>query len=308
MDSIDNDLSSICESCGSPETIHDTTTGDIVCSNCGIVLEQHIIDQGAEWRAFDSKERDKKSRVGAPSTLTIHDKGLSTIIDFRDKDAHGKPLSPKKRAEAFRLRKWQLRMRVHSSIDRNLAYAMNELDRLSSQLNISKSIKETSALIYRRVIEKNLIRGRSIESMIAASIYTACRIRKIPITIEELSKNSRINKKDLGRCYRLILWKLEIKIPTSSPKDFVSRFISELMLSPQTQVRAVEILEKARRRHLIGGKDPSGLAAASIYVAAIQEGEKRTQREVAGVANITEVTVRNRYKELIRELNLKVLM
>jgi transcription initiation factor TFIIB len=292
--------SNICPYCSGVSVSSDISTGDLVCRNCGSVLEQHVIDQGAEWRAFNSEEKDKKSRVGAPSTLTIHDKGLSTIIDWRDKDAHGKKLSPKKRAEAFRLRKWQLRMRVHSSIDRNLAYAMNELDRLSSQLNITKSIKETAALIYRRAIEHNLIRGRSIESMIAASIYTACRIRKIPITIEELSLNSRIDKKELGRCYRLILTELGIKSPSTSPKDFVSRFTSELCN------RAMQILEKARRIGILGGKDPSGMAAASIYVSAILEGEKRTQREVANVAKITEVTVRNRYKELIKVLNLKV--
>lgn len=295
-----------CPFCGCYETILDNNTGDLICTGCGVVLAQHMIDQGAEWRAFNTEEKNKKSRVGAPTTLTIHDKGLSTIIDWRDKDAQGRKLSPKKRAEAFRLRKWQLRMRVHSSIDRNLAHAMNELDRLASQLNITKSIKETAALIYRRAIDNNLIRGRSIESMIGASIYTACRIRKIPITIDELANNSRIKKKELGRCYRLILWNLGIKIPTTSPKNFVSRFSSELRLSSRTQLRAIKILDHARKMGLIGGKDPSGMAAASIYVAAIQEGEKRTQRQVASVANITEVTVRNRYKELIRELKLKV--
>lgn len=295
-----------CPHCGSDSVSCDISTGDLVCKGCGSVLEQHVIDQGAEWRAFNSEEKDKKSRVGAPSTLTIHDKGLSTIIDWRDKDAHGKKLSPKKRAEAFRLRKWQLRMRVHSSIDRNLAYAMNELDRLSSQLNITKSIKETAALIYRRAIDRNLIRGRSIESMIAASIYTACRIRKIPYTIEELSQNSRIDKKELGRCYRLLLTELGIKSPSTSPKDFVFRFTSELSLRSETCNRAIQILDQARKLGILGGKDPSGMAAASIYVSAILEGEKRTQREVANVAKITEVTVRNRYKELIKLLNLKI--
>ncbi|MBD3351970.1 MAG: transcription initiation factor IIB [Candidatus Lokiarchaeota archaeon] len=296
----------ICPYCKDKNIIYDTSTGDVICSSCGLVIEHHLIDQGAEWRAFNTEEKDRKSRVGAPTTLTIHDKGLSTIIDWRDKDAQGKKLSPKRRAEASRLRKWQLRMRVHSSIDRNLAYAMNELDRLASQIDISKQIKETSALIYRRAIERNLIRGRSIESMMAASIYTACRIRKIPITIDELSMNSRIDKKELGRCYRLLLWELGIKIPSRSPKNFVSRFVSELCLSSNTQRRALIILNKARKIGLIGGKDPSGMAAASIYVAAIQEGEKRTQREIASIAKITEVTVRNRYKELINKLNLKV--
>ncbi|MHA1729241.1 MAG: transcription initiation factor IIB [Promethearchaeota archaeon] len=303
---MDEDLFNHCTTCGSENTLLDSSTGDIVCRECGLVIESHIIDQGAEWRAFNVEERKKKSRAGAPYTLTIHDKGLSTVIDWRDKDAHGNKLSPKKRAEAFRLRKWHLRMRVHSSIDRNLAYAMNELDRLSSQLNMSKSIKETSALIYRRSIEQNLIRGRSIESMIAASIYTACRIRKIPITIDELATKTRVGKKELGRCYRIILWKLHIKIPTPSPKDYLPRLASELSLSSDVQLKAYNILDQAHKFGLTSGKDPSGMAAAAVYIAAIQCNEKRTQREVANIARITEVTVRNRYKELIKQLDLKV--
>ncbi|MHA1820422.1 MAG: transcription initiation factor IIB [Promethearchaeota archaeon] len=296
----------VCPYCGSYRIVCDNAKGDIICINCGSIIDQHIIDFGAEWRAFDSEEREKKSRVGAPSTLTIHDKGLSTTIDWRDIDAFGNKLTPQKRAEAFRLRKWHLRMRVHSSIDRNLAFAMNELDRLSSQLHISRNIKEASALIYRKAIERNLIRGRSIEGMIAASIYTACRLRKIPITIDELAKNTRINKKDLGRCYRLILWSLKIKIPASSPKDFIIRFISELKLNTRTQNRAYKILERATKLGLANGKDPSGMAAACIYVASMLEGEHRTQREIANIAKITEVTVRNRYKEIIKVLKLQI--
>ena len=169
--------------------------------------------------------KSEKNESGwAPSAITIHDKGLSTVIDWRDKDAYGNKLSPKKRAEIYRLRKWQVRTRVHSSIDRNLAFAMSELDRLSSQLGLPRGVKEAAAVFYRKAIEKKLIRGRSIEAMIAASVYAACRTRKIPRTLDEIAKHSRINRKELGRCYRLILRELEITIPIASPIDFIPRF------------------------------------------------------------------------------------
>lgn len=269
-----------------------------------MIVQSNSIDQGAEWRAFNTDEMDKKSRVGAPSTLTLHDKGLSTMIDWRDRDAMGNKLSPQKRAEAYRLRKWQIRMRVHSSLDRNLAYAMSELDRLTSQLGIQKTIKETAAMIYRRSIKLKLIRGRSIEAMVAASIYTACRLSKMPRTLDDFAQNTRINRRDLGRCFRLLLRELEIHIPTVKPTVFVSKFANELQISNQSQQMAVDILERAKRIGITIGKDPTGLAAASIYVAALSNGEKKTQREIAKVANITEVTVRNRYKEIVKNLNI----
>jgi transcription initiation factor TFIIB len=295
-----------CDECGSFEIISDQARGDLVCKKCGLILESNTIDTGAEWRAFSSLDMKKKARVGAPSSFSIHDKGLSTIIDWRDKDAFGNKLSPKRRAQAYRLRKWQIRMRIHSSIDRNLAFAMSELDRICSQLSITRIHKETAALIYRRTIDKNMIRGRSIEAMVGASIYTACRKSKIPCTLDEFVKNSRINRRELGRCYRLILRELKIKIPTSTPSRFISRFANDLNVSTQSQISAISILEKASQMGLTSGKDPCGLAAASIYVAAYKHGEKRTQREIAKVANITEVTVRNRYKELINHLNIKM--
>ncbi|UYP46359.1 Transcription initiation factor IIB [Candidatus Lokiarchaeum ossiferum] len=299
-----DDVNDNCPECGSFNLLSDQCRGDLICSSCGLILESNAIDQGAEWRAFNSADMNKKSRVGAPSSLSIHDKGLSTIIDWRDRDAFGNKLSPKRRAQAYRLRKWQVRMRIHSSIDRNLAFAMSELDRLCSQIGIAKIHKETAALIYRRTIDMKLIRGRSIEAMIAGSIYAACRIARIPRTLDEFAKNSRINRRELGRCYRLILRELKLKIPTATPTRFISRFANDLKVSTQSQLSAIKILKEASRRGITSGKDPCGLAAASIYVAAFQHGERKTQKEIARVANITEVTVRNRYKELIKHLNI----
>ncbi|MHA1718932.1 MAG: transcription initiation factor IIB [Promethearchaeota archaeon] len=295
-----------CPECRSESIFNDSLRGELICTNCGLILESNTIDQGAEWRSFDCQDYEKKSRVGAPFTLTLHDKGLSTIIDWRDRDGLGKKLSPAKRAQAYRLRKWQIRMKVHSAVDRNLAFAMSELDRLASQLGIQKNLKEASALIYRKTVNKNLIRGRSIEAMIAASIYAACRLAQVPRTLDEFAKNSRIDKRDLGRSYRLILRQLNLKITSLSPNRFVSRFANDLKVSQKSQVKAMKILKVAQRIGITSGKDPCGLAAASIYVAVLSNGEKKTQKEIARVANITEVTVRNRYKELVRQLNLKI--
>ena len=297
----------VCPECDNDSNIvNDDTRGEIICGNCGIVISEKIIDQGPEWRAFNTLERDKRSRVGSPISYTIHDKGLSTMIDWHDKDIYGKKLPPKTRAQVYRMRKWQIRTRVHSSIARNLAQAMTELDRLSSQLDIPKGVKETSAVMYRRAIERRLIRGRSIEAMIAAAVYAACRLRKVPRTLDELVKYTRVNKKDLGRAYRLMIQRLGIQIPTSNAKDFISRFCADLELSGRVQKKACELIDQATAKAITAGKDPTGLAAASIYITGILEGERRTQRRIAEVAHVTEVTIRNRYKELIKKLRIFV--
>jgi len=295
-----------CPDCGNTEVVRDPTRGEVICTRCGLVLDAHMVDQGPEWRAFTSEERDRRSRVGSPLSYTVHDMGMSTMIDWRNRDAYGRKLAPSRRAQIYRLRKWQIRTRVHSSIDRNLAYAMSELDRLASQLSLPRTVKEAAAVLYRRALEHKLIRGRSIEAMIAACVYAACRLRHVPRTLDEIAHHSRINRKELGRCYRLLLRELDVRIPIASPTDFIPRFAQTLHLSGRVQRRAAEIIEAARAKGLTAGKDPTGLAAASLYISAIQEGERRTQREIAETAHVTEVTVRNRYKELVRQLNLQV--
>ncbi|MBD3404928.1 MAG: transcription initiation factor IIB [Candidatus Lokiarchaeota archaeon] len=293
-----------CPECGSTAVVEDTTRGERACENCGLVLSDHRIDTGAEWRAFSAEESESRSRVGAPMRYTVHDKGLSTVIDWRDRDTSGKKLSPTRRSQIYRLRKWQIRSRVHSSIDRNLAQAMSELERLASQLGIPKPIREQSALLYRKAVQKNLVRGRSIEAMVAATLYAACRIRQKPRPLDEVADASRIDRKKLGQCYRLLLRSLKVKIPLSNPVDYISRFTSQLELSSSVQLRTIEILQRSRDIGLTIGRDPLGLAAAAIYVASIMLDERRTQREIAEVARVTEVTVRNRYKEIVKRLDI----
>ena len=301
---INTDLSQ-CPECRSSDLVSDVMRGELACEHCGLILDSNMIDPRAEWRAFNLQDFARKSRTGAPISLTLHDKGLSTIIDWRDRDAFGKQLSPAKRIQAYRLRKWQIRMRVHSSLDRNLAFAMSELDRLISQMGLSGSVKETAALLYRQTVKRNLIRGRSIEAMLGASIYASCRIQKIPRTLEDFASNSRINKRELGRCFRLILRELKIQIPSPSPNRFISKFANDLNVSTRAQIKAIRILNVARRVGLTSGRDPVGLAAASLYIVSLQNGLGKTQKEIAQIASITEVTVRNRYKELVRCLHLR---
>lgn len=296
----------LCPECNNENLVLDESRGEIICNECGLVLKQRVIDSGPEWRAFSSEEARKKVRVGAPTTLTLHDKGLSTMIGWRNKDAYGKQISPKMKADVYRLKKWNVRTRTNRSIDRNLAYAMNELDRFSSQLNLSKELKESAAYIYRKMAHKNLIRGRSIEAMLIASVYLSCRINNIPKTLDDFIEFASVDKKKIARCYRLILRELNINIEVSSPINFVPRFCAELNLSGRTQNRAALILNLAKKYRITVGKAPTGLAGAALYVAAIQEGERRTQKEISIAAGVTEATIRNRYKEIMNSLRFEI--
>jgi len=300
--SISLNNSNSCPECGNKNLISDDARGEIACVVCGLVLDQRLIDSGPEWRAFSSEEASKKVRVGAPTTLTLHDKGLSTMIGWTNKDAFGKTISPKMKAEVYRLRKWHVRTRTNKSLDRNLAYAMNELDRFSSQLNLSKELKESAAHIYRKMANKNLIRGRSIEAMLIASIYLSCKLNKIPKTLDDFLEFALVDRKKIARCYRLIVQELRININVPSPTTFIPRFCAELNLSGRTQNRAAELLKLAKKYQITAGKAPTGLAGAALYVAAMQEGERRTQKEISLAAGVTEATIRNRYKELVNHM------
>jgi len=228
------------------------------------------------------------------------------MIDWRDKDSHGKGLTPKRRAQIYRLRKWQRRIRVSDATERNLAFALSELDRMASHLGLPRNVREAAAVIYRRAVEGHLIRGRSIEGIAAAALYAACRESKVPRTLDEIASVSRVSKKEIGRSYRFIARELLIHLRPTSPIDYVPRFTSELGLSGEAQVKAVELLKEASKKGLTSGRGPTGVAAAAIYIASVLTGERRTQRAVADVARVTEVTVRNRYKELCEKLGLDV--
>ncbi len=295
-----------CPECGSRHLAQDYDRGELICEDCGLVIDNQYIDEGPEWRAFDMKQEENRARTGAPMTQMVHDKGLSTGIDSSNRDSYGRSIPSKKKAQIYRLRKWQRRIRVSDATERNLAYALTEMDRMASTMGLPKNIRETAAVIYRKAVKKNLIRGRSINSVVAASLYAACRKAGVPRTLDEIAEATSSDRKEIGRTYRFLSRELVLKLKPTKPQEYLSRFCSELGLSGKVQKLAKNIIDKAEDRELISGKGPTGLAAASIYIASINANERRTQREVADVAAVTEVTVRNRYKELVEKLDIDI--
>lgn len=293
-----------CPKCGKGPMIMDSTSGELFCSNCGFVVKEKIEEIGPEWRAFSKEEKEDRSRTGIPSSLAMHDMGLATVIGSKDIDASGKSLPAFMRSTIERLRTWDSRSQVHEPADRNLRQAFSELDRLADKLNVSDAVIERAAYIYRKALEKGLVRGRSISALIAAALYAACRDMEIPRTLKDLSTASNIRKKDIARCYRLLLREMNLKMPVVDPIKCVSRITSKAKLSEKTKRRALEILKKAEELKTSAGKDPMGLAAAALYVACVLEGENKTQKDIAEAAGVTEVTIRNRYKGLKSALKL----
>jgi transcription initiation factor TFIIB len=288
-----------CPDCDSANISYDDQHGEVVCNNCGLVLEENIIDTTQEMQgSFDGEE--KKGRSGAPLSDQKFDKGLTTNVG-EVSDIY--KLKADETRKFLRLKKWQ--ERVSTSIERNLRLAMSELRRVASFLNLPPVVRDEASRIYNFVLQRGLVRGRSMESVIAACIYSACRSYNIPRTLDEISNASDVERKEIGRTYRFIVRKIGLKSAPSSPKDYISRFSAVLHLSPKTQSEAIKILGRAENSELTSGRGPAGIAAAALYVSALLNDEKKTQREVADVAGITEVTIRNRYKELLDKLDLQ---
>ena len=277
----------------------DSEHGETVCTECGLVVEEDEIDRGPEWRAFDSAEKDQKSRVGAPTTNMMHDKGLSTNIGWQDKDAYGNSLGSRQRQKMQRLRKWNERFRTRDSRERNLKQALGEIERMASALGLPKNVRETASVIYRRALNDNLLPGRSIEGVATAALYAAAKQTGTPRSLDEVTGVSRVEKSEIARTYRYVVRELGLEIEPADPKSYVPRFASKLDLSEEAGQRARELLDGAYEAGIHSGKSPVGLAAAAVYAASLLTNEKVTQNAVSEVADISEVTIRNRYHELL---------
>jgi transcription initiation factor TFIIB len=287
-----------CPECGG-HLSNDEAHGETVCRDCGLVVEQNEIDRGPEWRAFDASEKDSKSRVGAPTTNMMHDKGLSTNIDWRDRDAYGNSLGSRQRAKMQRLRKWNERFRTRDSKERNLKQALGEIDRMSSAVGLPDNVRETASVIYRRALAENLLPGRSIEGVATSAVYAAARQAGVPRSLDEIADVSRVEKSEIARTYRYVVRELGLEVAPADPESYVPRFASALGLSDEAENRARRLLRNAKEQGVHSGKSPVGLAAAAVYAAALLTNEKTTQAAVSDVADISEVTIRNRYHELL---------
>ena len=295
-----------CPECGSTRLMRDYECAEVVCMDCGFVITAKIADRGPEWRAFTNEQRAKRTRVGAPLTYTIHDKGLSTMIDWHDRDVYGKSLSPGQKAQVYRLRKWQRRIRVSDATERNLAFALSEITKIANNLNLPKNILETASVIYRKAVKERLIRGRSIQGVTAAAVYLACRQCKLARTLEEIAQASNVNKKEVGRSYRFLVRELDYFVPPLKPSQYITKFSNQLTMQGKVEEIAHKILATAKELKLTSGRGPTGIAAAASYIASVLTGERKTQREIAEIAQVTEVTIRNRYKELVERLMFQI--
>ena len=283
-----------CPACGDKKMVTDHDTGELFCGKCGLVVNEKITDTSAEWRSFSKDGGADPTRTGAPTSLTMHDRGLSTIIGTVNKDATGKPLSASMKSSIERLRTWDSRSQAHSSEDRNLRQALNEMSKLKDKLALTDSVIEKASYIYRKALGKKLVRGRSIQGLVAACLYAACRDTETPRTLYDIANGMNVRKKDIARCYRLIFRELELKMPVVDPVKGVSRIASVAKLNEKTKRKAIKILNQAKDVGLVAGKDPMGIAAASLYLACISTGEIKSQKEISIASGITEVTIRNR--------------
>lgn len=302
----DRALSIRCPNCASTDLVKDYDQGELICTKCGYVAEDHEIDTSPEWRAFDEEEREKRDRAGAPLSLMIHDGGLSTTVGRPDGRLSEKSAQAAQ-DQVDKIARWQSRVRVSSSVDRNLSQALNVMLKVGSMLNLPRTVLESASLTYRKALKSRLVRGRSIHGVVAASIYIACKQFGMARSLEEVANSCTISKKEAGRSYRYVAWELSILPPqmkSSSPEGYVTRFSEQLELPRSVEIFAVKLLRTAMELKLTSGRGPAGLAAAVTYVASLLAGAHKTQREVAEVARVTEVTIRNRYKELLERVDI----
>jgi transcription initiation factor TFIIB len=289
----------LCDMCNSGRMVTDPESAEVVCGSCGLVSPDKAMESRAEWTTFESDNRSSgRQRVGSPNSLAFHDMGLSTIISNQNKDSSGHTLNAFVNTSMQRLRTWDARSRSNISGHRNLMRAFNELDRLKDKLGLTDAIVEKAAYIYRKAEEKQMIKGRSVSAIIAAAIYMACRELGAPKSLREMTETSQVKPKALTHYYRLLALELDIKVPLIEPSKFIARIANKSAISEKTKRIAVATMQEITKNELSAGKNPVGLAATVLYLSCLASNENRTQMSIAASAGVTEVTIRNRFKDL----------
>lgn len=289
---------SSCPECGG-QVVHDEEHGERTCAECGLVLHDASIDRRPDWRTSHSDDRDERRRVGTPMTELMHDRGLSTTISWQDRDASGQSISGRKQARLQRLRTWDERCRAKDAHEENLKHALGEISRMASALGIPNPVRETAGVLYRRAVDEDLLPGRSIEGMATASLYAAARQHGTPRTLSEFAQVSRVERIRIQRAYRYTSRELELGIEPADPLEYVPQFASALDVSDEVTHQARDLLTTAKAEGVYSGKNPAGLAAAALYAATHLTNEQLTQKTVGNAANISTVTIRDRYQELL---------
>jgi transcription initiation factor TFIIB len=283
--------------CGNAQLVTDLESGEIACSKCGLVSSDRAQDNRAEWRTFDF-ESIERSRVGSPTSLAYHDMGLATVIGKENKDSSGRHLDASMNARIQRLRTWDFRTKIHSSAHRNLIHAFTELGNLKDKLGLSEAIMEKTAYLYRKAQEKRLVRGRSTSSILAAAIYAACREMGASRTLKDVANATDVKRKAISRSYRILVLELDIKVPLVDPMKCIAKIANKARLSEKTKRMAMDTMKELIATEISAGKLPMGLAAAVLYMSCLANDESKTQKDIADASGVTEVTIRNRFKDL----------
>lgn len=295
-------IQAICPECNGQQFITDSTAGETACGTCGLIITENMIDKTPEWRAFTAQEHQAKTRVGPPLSLLFHDKRLSTTFNpfF---DTTGNRLPVHEQLKMIRLQKWNQRMHQHERV-RNFSIAMGEITRLIDALHLPNTIQEHAALLYRKAYGLKLVRGRSIKAMAAAAVYGACRLTQTPSRLKNLVMMSPYNHKEISKCYRLIHRYLHLNVPIDDSVIYIAKIASQVGLDQPTQRQAIALLHHAKQKQGLVGKTPAGSAGAALYIAALMQGKKISQAKIAEATEVTDVTIRNRYRSLDQLLQL----
>lgn len=264
---------------------------ETVCVHCGLVVGEDTIDRGPEWRSFEDDETDS-ARTGAPLTRSRHDRGLSTEIGRSTR------LKGRKRRQMARLRRQHRRAQVSSKRERNQVYAFTEIRRIVGSLGLSSAIRDRACVLFESAQTADLLQGRSLEGFAAATVYATCRAEGVARTVEELCRAARADPGELRAAYDALNRELGLPTGPIDPREYVPRFASALDLPGAIRSRAEALVDEARERGLIGGRNPAGVAAACLYTATQDREVELTQAEAADVADVTPVTLRSTYTEL----------
>ncbi len=287
-----------CPECGSEHLVRDYARGELVCGSCGLVVSERAIDEGPEWTAYSAEEADKLARTGAPRAFSTGAYGLTTVIPYGNRDARGNAIPVSEREKFYRIRKLQRHSGHSRPGERSLPETLRSLERVAALLGLPRTVKDEAGFISKKALEKGLLRGRSIEGLVAAATYAACRINGVPRTLEELQTVTGVRKKQIGKAYGALLRALQLRVPTSRPVDYLARFCSELGLSQAVIFESMKILKEIEAVDESLSLSPIGTAAAAIYLASLKCGERRPQKAIAKVAGVSEVTLRNRFQYL----------
>jgi transcription initiation factor TFIIB len=294
----------ICVSTQGPHgpMVTDSSRGEVLCSRCGMVVADKVEDT-TEQRSYTLEDYDNNTRTGMASALSIHDKGLSTIIGNTNRDASGNFISSQMKSTFNRLRTWDSRSRSNSQ-DRNLRTAFTVLGTIKSKLDLSDNVIERAAYLYRKAINKNITRGRTITGMILSALCVSCREANVPRTLQEIADASNISFKNLSRHYRVFINALDLQVISFNPSEFVSKIGTAVGLSEKAKRDALGILFSVQKKGITDGKNPVSLAATAIFLSGILNEEKITQDKISDVSGVSTVTIRNNAKILRKKMAL----